>query len=243
VIFLTLAALLIHSPRQEEAFNPIPFLIAGLYLFTSLALWRAPLPALNTKFAQAAAYLWDVCVVTGLIYFSEGFDDEIYLMYFLIMFMGGLMTQIRQSFLIGTVSSLLYAFLWSRGKAGLGLPLTNLLLRFSFFYVVAFFTAVMAERVRVNESKVRRLELRFALARIGNGGWGIELDDDLGPALDPDLAKTVRTVNALVDNLSFALKRTVNQNEELRVVATEALRRLAEEKERLDASSRGERSV
>lgn len=237
VIFLALTALLIHSPRQEADFTFAPFLIAGFYLFTSAVLWRAVAPMLNSKTAQALAYLWDVAVVSGLIYFSEGFDDEIYLMYFLIMFMGGLMSQIRQSFLIGTVSSLLYAFLWSRGRAGVGLPLTNLLLRFSFFYVVAFFTAVMAERVRVHEQKVRRLELRFALARIANGGWGVELEHDLGQAFDPDLAKTVRTVNALIDNLSNALKRTVDQNEELRVVATEALRHLAQAKERRDAGS------
>src|SRR5208282_3655943 len=106
---------------------------------------------------------------------------ELYLMYFLIMFMSGLMSQVRQSFLIGSVSSLVYAYLWSSGKTGEDLPLTNLLLRFAFFYVVAFFTAVMAERVRSGQKRVRSLELRLALGRIANGGWGLQLDDELDP--------------------------------------------------------------
>ncbi len=144
VIFLALVLLLVHSRLQEESFSMLPFALASFYLFTSFVLWRATAPTLNTPIAQGVAYLWDVGVVSSLMYFSEGFDNELYLMYFLIMFMSGLMSQVKQSFLIGTVSSLVYAALWSRGKVGEGLPLTNLLLRFAFFYVVAFFTAVMA---------------------------------------------------------------------------------------------------
>lgn len=237
VIFLALSLLLVHSPLQERAFQWTPFFLAGLYLITSVVLWRAPLPALQTWPAQAAAYLWDVGVVSALMYSSEGFDNELYLMYFLIMFMSGLMSQVRHSFLVGTVSSLVYAGLWSQGKAAEGLPLTNLLLRFVFFYVVAFFTAVMAERARAGQGHVKNLELRMTLSRIANGGWGRELEADLDAELDPELAKTVRTINSLIDNLTRALKRTVDQNEEMRGAVDMALLQLAHEKERLDAAS------
>jgi hypothetical protein len=237
IIFLALVLFLVHSRIQEEAFQPVAFALAAFYLFTSFALWRAPNPRLNTSVAQGLAYLWDVGVVSSLMYCSEGFDNELYLMYFLIMFMSGLMSQVRQSFLIGTVSSLVYAGLWSQGKVGEGLPLTNLLLRFAFFYVVAFFTAVMAERVRSGERRVKTLELRLTLGRIANGGWGLNVDDELDPSLDPELIKTVRTVNALIDNLTRALQRTVIQNEDLRETAAEVLLQLAHEKERLEAAA------
>ena len=236
VIFLALILLLVHSPRQEESFSPLPFALAALYLFTSLVLWRSPLRRLNAPLAQGVAYLWDVAVVSSVIYFSEGFDNELYLMYFLIMFMSGLMSQVRQSFLIGTVSSLVYACLWSCGKTGEGLPLTNMLLRFAFFYVVAFFTAVMAERVRAGQKRVRSLELRLALGRIVNGGWGLQLDDELDPAMDPELVKTVRTVNTLLDNMTRALKRTVDQNDRLREAAADALLQFTRGQEFLGAA-------
>lgn len=235
IIFLAMILMMVHSRRLEESFQLVPFALAAFYLFTSVVLWLAPSPRLQTPFAQAVAYLWDVGVVSCLMYCSEGLDNELYLMYFLIMFMSGLMSQVRQSFLIGTVSSLIYAGLWSQGKVAEGLPLTNLLLRFAFFYVVAFFTAVMAERVRSGEKRVRSLELRLALGRLANGGWGLEFDDEAEASLDPELVKTVRTLNALIDNLERALKRTVRQNEQLQDVASEALLHLAHEKERLGA--------
>lgn len=235
VICLALILLLVHSPRQEQAFQWAPFVLAAFYLTTSFALWRASSPALQTWPAQAAAYLWDVGVVSAVVYSSEGFDDDLYLMYFLIMFMSGLMSQVRQSFLIGTVSSLVYAALWSRGKVGEGLPLVSLLLRFAFFYVVSFFTAVMAERVRAGQRRAGTLEIKLALARIANGGWGRSVEEEIEPGLDPDIAKSVRTINSLVDNLSRALRRTVSQNEELRESAEAALLQLARERERLEA--------
>jgi hypothetical protein len=235
IIFLSMVLLLVHSSRVEESFQLIPFELASFYLFTSFVLWMAPSPRLQTPLAQGLAYIWDVAVVSSLMYCSEGMDNELYLMYFLIMFMSGLMSQVRQSFLIGTVSSLVYAGLWSQGKVAEGLPLTNLLLRFAFFYVVAFFTAIMAERVRSGEKKIKNLELRLMLGRIANGGWGLEVDEEAEAEFDPELAKTVRTLNALIDNLERALKRTVSQNEKLQEVAADALLHLAHEKEKLGA--------
>lgn len=237
VVFLALVAFLIHSPRQEQAFSPGSFLLAASYLLTSFLSWRAPHRVLAAPWAQAAAYLWDVAVVSAVVYSSEGFDGELYLMYFLIMFMSGLMSQARQSFLIGTVSSLVYAALWSRGKVGEGLPLTNLLLRFAFFYVVAFFTAVMSERARAGEKRAEARELKVTLARIANGGWGRAVADEMAPTIDPDIAKNVRTINSLIDNLTRALRRTMDQNEELRRAAEAALLQLAHERERLEAAS------
>jgi K+-sensing histidine kinase KdpD len=234
VLCLAMVVMLVHSPLLEETFRFVPFALAAFYMFTSFVLWRARGPRLQSPSAQALAYLWDVAVVSSLLYCSEGFDNELYLMYFLIMFMTGLMSQVRQSFLIGSVSSLIYAALWSQGKVGASLPLTNLLLRFAFFYVIAFFTAVMAERVRSGEKKVRGLEVRLALGRIANGGWGVQVDED-DAALDPELLKTVRTLNAVIDNLERALKRTVDQNEKLRESADEALLHLARQKETLGA--------
>jgi hypothetical protein len=237
VIFLALVLLLVHSPRQEESFQLTPFLLAAFYLFTSFVLWRAPHVLLQTWMAQAVAYLWDVAVVSCVMYSSEGFDNELYLMYFLIMFMSGLMSQVRHSFLVGTVSSLVYAALWSQGKVAEGLPLTNLLLRFAFFYVVAFFTAVMAARVRSGESRVKNLELRMTLGRIANGGWGGVINEELDPELDPEIVRSVRTINALIDNLTGALKHAAQQNDEMRESFHTALLRLALEKERLGAAA------
>ncbi len=233
ILFLSMVLMLVHSQRQEQVFELAPFALAAFHLFTSVVLWKAPDRRLNSQTAQAVAFLWDIGVVAALMYFSEGFDDELYIMFFLIMFMSALMTKVWHSFLIGSVASLLYAALWSKGKVALDLPLTNLLLRFAFFHVMAFFTAVMAERVRARDERIGKLEMRLALEKLANGGWGIKLNDDI----DPEVAKSVRAVNAVMDNLARALERVVKQNEDLREAATAALMQLAHEKERLEAQN------
>ncbi len=238
VLSLAMTLMLVHSQRQEQALEFAPFLLAAFHLFTSVVLWKTPDPRLNSALAHCAAFLWDIGVVASLMFFSEGFDDELYMMFFLIMFMSALMTRVGYSFLIGTVASLLYAGLWSKGKVAVDLPLTNLLLRFAFFHIVAFFTAVMAERVRKKDERVQTLEMRLALGKLANGGWGINLADDL----DPEVAKSVHAVNTVMDNLARALERVVAQNEQLRDAAGQALMQLAHEKERLEAQAPSRRT-
>lgn len=233
VLFLAMILMLVHSQRQEHLFEAAPFLLAGVHLFTSLFLWKARDRRLHTPLAHAAAFLWDIGVIACVMYFSEGFDDELYLMFFLILFMSALMTKVWHSFLIAGVASLLYAALWSKGKAGADLPLTNLLLRFAFFQAVAFFTAVMASRVRERDERVQKLEMRLALEKLANGGWGIRFEDDI----DPEVARSVKAVNSVMDNLAQALERVVKQNEQLREAAGDALLQLAHEKERLEAQA------
>ncbi|MBI3288889.1 MAG: hypothetical protein HYZ74_05160 [Elusimicrobia bacterium] len=229
VLFLLMTSLLIHSQRQERVFELAPFVLAAFHLFTSLCLWKAPDTRLNRPAVQTAAFLWDVGVVACLMYFSEGFDDEMYLMFFLIIFMSALMSKVWQSFLIGSVASLLYAGLWSQGKVGVDLPLTNLLLRFAFFHVVAFFTAVMAARVHERDERIKRVEMRLALETLAKGGWGPGLEEDL----DPEVAKSVHSVNAVMDRMGRALENVVVQNDQLREAARAALMHLAYEKERM----------
>ena len=238
VLFLAMILMLVHSQRQEHILELAPFLLAAFHLFTSFFLWKAPDPRLNSPLAQSAAFLWDIGVVTCIMYFSEGFDDELYVMFFLIMFMSALMTRVWHSFLIGMVASLLYAALWSKGKVAVDLPLTNLLLRFAFFHVMAFFSAVMAARVRDRDERVKKLEMRLALGTLANGGWGIQLAEDL----DPEIARSVHAVNSVMDNLARALKRVVAQNEELREATGQALLQLAHEKERLEAQATRDRT-
>lgn len=233
VLFLAMLLMLVHSQRQERVFELAPFALAAFHLFTSFILWKSPDSRFQTQAAQSAAFLWDIGVVSALMFFSEGFDDELYLMFFLILFMSALMNKVWHSFLIGSVASLIYAALWSKGKVALDLPLTNLLLRFAFFQVIAFFTAIMAERVRSRDERIHNLEVRLALEKLANGGWGIRYEDDI----DPEVARSVRAVNAVMDNLAQALERVVKQNEALRDTAAQALTQLAHEKERLEAQA------
>jgi K+-sensing histidine kinase KdpD len=233
VLFLAMILMLVHSRHQELLFDIAPFAVAAAHLATGLFLWKSADRRLSSPSAQSAAFLWDIGAVAGVMYFSEGFDSELYLMFFLILFMSALMTKVWHSFLIGGVAALIYAGLWSQGKVSADIPLTNLLLRFAFLQAVAFFAAVMAARVRERDERIRTLEMRLALEKLANGGWGIRFADDI----DPEVARSVKAVNSVMDNLARALERVVKQNEELRDAAGDALNQLAHEKERLEAQA------
>ncbi|MDX6769971.1 MAG: hypothetical protein SF051_10595 [Elusimicrobiota bacterium] len=239
VAFLATTAMLVHSQRQEQAFEFAPFLLGAFYLFTAFVLWYSRDPRLRAPLVQGAQLLWDVGVISAQLYFSEGFDDELYVMYFLILFMSAMLAKPWQSFLVGTVASLLYAALWNKGHVAADLPVTNLLLRFAFFYVAAFFAAILAAKERDRDEKVKAIELRFHLERLANGGWGAPPPEDL----EPGVAKTVRTLDSLLDNMSAALKRVMDQNDELRRAAQIALLQLAHERERLEAEKKRETSA
>lgn len=236
VAFLACTAMLVHSARLEHSFSAFPFALAAAYLGSALWLWRSRNPKLQGALGQGLALLWDVGVISTLLYFSEGFEDELYFMYFLILFMSAMLAKPWQSFLVGTVACLLYAGLWNKGHVAHGLPLVNLLLRFAFFYAAAFFAAVIAGRDRDREERLRAVELRFALERLANGGWGTPPPE----GLDPQVAKTVRTLDSLLDNMSAALKRVMDQNEDLRRTAQTALLQLQHEKERLEAEKKSQ---
>lgn len=239
VAFLAAVAMLVHSQRLEHHFQLAPFALAAAYLGGAFAFWRRREPALQTPAAQGAMLLWDVGCISSLLYFSEGFDSELYLIYFLIIFMSALLAKPWQSFLVGTVAALVYAGLWSGGRVAEGVPATSLLLRFAFFYTAAFLASVLAGRERERDERVRAVELRFALERLANGGWDAPPPD----GLDPQVAKTVRTLGTLLDNMSTALKRVVDQNEDLRRAAQTALLQLSHEKERLEAARKGASSA
>lgn len=234
VAFLACTAMLVHSARLEHAFSPLPFALAAAYLASAVLLWRSRHPKLHGSLAQGLALVWDVGVISTLLYFSEGFEDELYFMYFLILFMSAMLAKPWQSFLVGTVACLIYAGLWNKGHVAHGLPLVNLLLRFAFFYTAAFLAAVIAGRDRDREERLRAVELRFALERLANGGWGSPPPE----GLDPQVAKTVRTLDSLLDNMSAALKRVMDQNEDLRRTAQTAMLQLQHEKERLEAEKK-----
>lgn len=107
-----------------------------------------------------AIFLFDTLWISWVIYSSEGLNSDLYLIYFLVVFMSGLQMRVWQSFLIGTVASLLYIGLWVHARPNEDLLNTHTLLRLPFFYMVSFFTAYFAQQVQERE---RDLKARHGL--------------------------------------------------------------------------------
>lgn len=172
VIFLALSFLLLYSPREDAAPTAAPLLLALLYLLSDLALLAVPRRRLEGPWVHGAILLADLAVITWAIFLSTGFRSELYLVYFLVIFMSGIQTRAWHSFLTGTVACALYAWLWTRepGAAGESFLSPPVLLRLPFFYMVAFFSAIFSEKARSDQEAFEgRLEVarrRVAVGRL-----------------------------------------------------------------------------
>ncbi|HBB68038.1 MAG: hypothetical protein A2X28_01350 [Elusimicrobia bacterium GWA2_56_46] len=154
VVFLFLCFFLLYAPAKGDTFSWEPAALVLLYLVSNLALF----PVERARFADSlipiAIFLFDTGLISWIIYMGEGFNSDIYLIYFLIIFMAGLQVKIWQSFLIGTVASLIYVFLWTAARPGEDLLNTHTLLRLPFFYLISFFSAYFARQVQEKEERV-----------------------------------------------------------------------------------------
>lgn len=173
VLFLVLTFLLLYNLDQQGAPYAKPFILLGLYLLTIVALCFVPAPKLLSPQMHAAIFSADVAFITVVIYLCSGWDSDLYLIYFLIIFMSGIQIKVWQSFLTGTVSSALYVWLETRGTDTADLLGSPFLLRIPFFYIISFSSALAADRVNAAElglqERLRQSEKLNSLGMLATG--------------------------------------------------------------------------
>lgn len=151
VVCLFLCFFLLYAPAARETFSWAPFALVTVYLLSNLALIPVKRPHFTGSIMPIAIFLFDTGLISWIIYLGEGFNSDIYLIYFLILFMSGLQVKIWQSFLIGTVASLIYVFLWTAARPGEDPLNAHTLLRLPFFYLISFFSAYFTRQVQERE--------------------------------------------------------------------------------------------
>jgi signal transduction histidine kinase len=147
LIALILLFFLLYNPEFETSLRSTPFLLVASYVASVLAMAKAPSHVFARPRTASAVFLFDIVMISLIMYSSAGFDSDLYLIYFLVIFMNGMQMRAGESFLIGTVASLVYLFVGTRSGSG-ELMTPNILLRIPFFYIVSFFTAHFAQEAK-----------------------------------------------------------------------------------------------
>lgn len=154
IVFLLLSFFLLYSSRSQEAWPGSALALLALYLLSDLALLFIPEEKFRLSVFPTALFLFDTSLISSIIYLVDGFEGDLYLVYFLVIFMSAIQMKIWQSFLTGTVAAALYLILWER-RADAGEFLnTSLLLRLPFFYIASFFAAFFAAKAKETEEKL-----------------------------------------------------------------------------------------
>ncbi len=155
VISLLMFCFLAFNPNLEGVSLTYPMLMVGLYIASDLGLIWVRTAVFDDAFFQSGLLLFDVAVISGIIYACQGFDSDLYLIYFVVLLMSGMQMRIWQSLLTGLVASVVYVTLWQRANPGSDIWDANILLRLPFFYIVALSAAFFAQQSHEREERAK----------------------------------------------------------------------------------------
>lgn len=155
VIILVLFFFLTYTQRAETLlFWKGSFFIFSLYAFSNIVFIFLPLKLFLRRSFNYSIFLLDTVLITLGIYFTQGFSTDIYLAYFLVIFMSALRQEIRGSIFIGAISALLYFGLLLKGGERINFLDSGVLLRIPFLFIVALFSSHFSEQTKLEEEKM-----------------------------------------------------------------------------------------
>ncbi|OGR85698.1 MAG: hypothetical protein A2901_05740 [Elusimicrobia bacterium RIFCSPLOWO2_01_FULL_54_10] len=184
-------------------------------------------------------FLFDVALISWVIYLTQGFESDLYLIYFLVIFMTALSRKPVNTFSVAGLGCLMYGFIFLKNNGAAELLNPSVIIRFPLFLIAALFSHIISsniegskedltaqlkqiekERMEV-DSKLRFAtlvshELRSPLA-VMKSGVNLVIDEVAGPlnTMQKEHLEIVRRnmdrLHALIDNvLTFAKLQSGN---------------------------------
>jgi PAS domain S-box-containing protein len=160
LVILVLACFLFFSP---EKYSPQKFDLL-MILILAYALSNAGLSLLRDKaFAKyklnRIVLFMDIILISAIMYFIKGFETDLYLVYFLIIFVAAIQGGgLRRSWIVGLVTAILYMGLYLRNNSFDSLLSSYILLRIPFFFLVAVFSSYHSEQLREETGRRKEAE-------------------------------------------------------------------------------------
>lgn len=209
VVSLILGYALLYAPENALAGSFLAFAAVAAHLLSNAVLLRVPNRVFERTAFLAALMIADLGLIAWAMARAGDGDSDFYLIFFLVILMSGMQRDVRLSFLVGGVASVLYAVLWSKANPLAGLLDAATMLRFPFFFIVSFFAACFVRRTQNQEralddarDRLAREEKTAAIGRLA-GGMAHEFNslltvilgnttflDESFPADDPRRAET-----------------------------------------------------
>lgn len=152
---------------KESRINFITACFTSLILFFIFNIILTILPAniIEKQISYYIIFFFDVIIISLNVYFTQGFDTDLYLTYFLIIFIAGIGQNIAGSILTAVIASVLYGFILFKGNT-LTSPIDPaLLMRIPFLFVISLVSSFFSEETKkykkqVEEAKKIRMELK-----------------------------------------------------------------------------------
>ncbi len=156
LIFATIMVLA-YSRQGLNVLTP-GYTLALVYLLSNLALFLIPEKKLQTSWALFSIFMFDVIAISVAIYLSQGAQTDLYLVYFLVIFMASVGQNMNRSIPIAIVACSIYGWIIYRTNPGISLLDSRILIRIPFLFMIALFSSYWSQSTRRELKKKEELE-------------------------------------------------------------------------------------
>ncbi|MFA5858013.1 MAG: HAMP domain-containing sensor histidine kinase [Elusimicrobiota bacterium] len=172
LIIAVIAVMMFYSPVIKNKSNILPLiLLLSVYIATNLGLMMIDEKMVNRKVITTAIFVVDVILVSLSIYLTHGFATDLYLIYFIIIFMAGSGQDVKYAIPMALIAAVVYGvLLLSRGNVEL-ISSPGVLIRVPFIFVVSLSFLFYAQRER--EKIVEKMEKLDKMSLVGEMVAGI----------------------------------------------------------------------
>jgi signal transduction histidine kinase len=165
---LTLFSVLFLFVGYAENTGHAPWALAGLpilFLGLAAAQFLAPERLFRSDRFQAGVFLAEIALLSLLIFLTQGFSGDLYLLYFLTILMAGFTRQVWQVAATAGAASLLYGLILWTSPVGHDVAQEALLLRIPFLILVSVFVSLYALSARRRAVRLMTAEKEIAFMR------------------------------------------------------------------------------
>ncbi|OGD29852.1 MAG: hypothetical protein A2Y56_12940 [Candidatus Aminicenantes bacterium RBG_13_63_10] len=165
LVILLLLLFLLYTP---QGVTPVAyrwlFVLFLVFIISNTALSFVRADAFVKRKLNFYVFLADVFLISFTIYVIQGFDSDLFLIYFVVIFMatlGG--TGLKRSLLIGLIAALLYFGFYLRNNPLSSLVSSYMLLRIPFFFLLAFLSTFSSEQLKGEMAARKKAEEKSEL--------------------------------------------------------------------------------
>lgn len=165
LIFVMVIFLVLYEPVKEFVLPLQSVLICLVFgIFNLYLIFVSERKIYSEKF-MSSIFLIDVIFISSIIYLTRGIDTDLYIAYFLVIFMSALASNLKISVIIAFLAFIFYFGMLVKDSGQVDLLNPGLLLRIPFLFIVAIVSGYFGEETKKQELHRKHIENLFREAK------------------------------------------------------------------------------
>lgn len=215
---------------ENELWQTFPLqkllILAAIQFVSNIFLAVAPEKLLR-KGLSVWLFFFDIVLVSVALYWTQGFESDLFLIYFLVVFMTVIARKPAVSFLVAALACVLYGFIFLKSQSLSELMQPSIMIRFPLLWVVAFFSSWIAHDAE-SEKDALKAEMQAhwihseKLAALGEMASGIA--HEINNPLTSILGTVQLILNESGEGDGIVHKELVISKEDMKVIERNTVR-------------------